>query len=89
MMDELHISSLVVHARPESVAVVSKAIGCLAGAEVHATDPAGKIVVTLETGDETEALVRLGQINALKGVLSATLVYHQIEDVAAVGEPGS
>lgn len=45
--DVVHISSVVVRARPERAAAVVAAIDCLTGAEVfHAQ--AGKIVVVLE-----------------------------------------
>lgn len=88
MTDELHISSLVVHARPERLAAVRAAIARLPGAEVHASNHQGKIVVTLETSNEGDVLTRLDQIGRIGGVLSAALVYHHVE-AAAPAEAGS
>ena len=79
MPAELHISSLVVHARPEALDAVQVGIDTMAGAEVHGRSPAGKIVVTLESPDEAGILERLADIRALPGVLSAALVFHQVD----------
>lgn len=79
MRAELHISSLLVHARPAAMAEVQAALAALAGVEVHGASPAGKLVVTLETASEGEILARLATIGALDGVLSTALVFHQIE----------
>jgi nitrate reductase NapD len=77
--DELHISSLVVHARPATLAAVCAAIARLPGADIHASNEQGKIVVTLETSSERDILMRLDQIGRVRGVMSAALVYHHVE----------
>ena len=76
---ENHISSLIVHARPELAASVASAVGALPGAEIHARDPIGKMVVTLESQSEFEIVQSLGAIQELPGVLSASLVFHHCE----------
>ena len=78
-MAEHHISSLVVHVRPECAPAATAAIAALAGAEIHAATPEGKLVVTLETGGTDEITRAITGINAIKGVLSAVLAFHQIE----------
>jgi nitrate reductase NapD len=88
MTGELHISSLVVHARPETLAAVRAAIARLPGAEVHGSNAHGKIVVTLETSSEGDILTRLDEIGRMRGVMSAVLVYHHVE-AAAPAEAGS
>lgn len=75
---EIHVSSLLVHARPADVDAISAALQAMAGVEIHGSS-AGKIVVTLETASEHEVVQRLGAISELPGVLSATLVYHHFE----------
>ena len=65
MTDELHISSLVVHAKPTTLAAVCAAIVRLPGAEIHASNDQGKIVVTLETSSEGDVLARLDQIGRM------------------------
>jgi nitrate reductase NapD len=76
---ECHISSIVVHARPAALVSVSAAIAALAGAEVHAVDPSGKLVVVVTTDSEGTIGDHLGAIGAMKGVLAASLVFHAIE----------
>jgi nitrate reductase NapD len=76
---EQHVSSLVVHVRPDRVSTATAAIAALTGAEVHAATPEGKLVVTLETGGTDEIMQALSDINAIQGVLSAVLAFHQVE----------
>lgn len=82
MIEELHIASLVVRCRPERIPALEHAIAALPGAEIAATDPAGKLVVTLESTTERVVADRLEEIGALPGVLSATLVFHHAEPAA-------
>ena len=81
MTDELHVSSLVVHGRPERLEAIRAELVRLAGIEVHAAAPTGKLVVTLETASEDEIVARLTTISLLDGVLSATLVFHHVEPI--------
>ncbi len=80
MSAEIHISSLVAHARPEGLESIETTIGSLEGAEVHGASAQGKLVVTLETVNEGEMLTRIDAINRIEGVLSVSLIYHQVED---------
>src|SRR5690606_7716645 len=74
----LHISSLLVHVRPEMLAAVKANLRQLDGLELHQESPQGKLVVVLETDHERQILTRIEQINALPGVLNAALVYHEL-----------
>ncbi len=76
---EAHISSLIVHVRPEYAAATTYDIARLPGVEIHPNDPSGKLVVTLETQGEFEIVQCLGAIQELPGVLSAALVFHHCE----------
>lgn len=82
MPDECHISSLVVHVRPERTAGIAEEIDRLAGAEVQPQAGAGKLVVTLETASTAEIVERLNAIHDLAGVISAALIYHHWEPVS-------
>ncbi|MBB4041767.1 nitrate reductase NapD [Microvirga flocculans] len=81
MSRECHISSLVVHSRPDRVASVVDGIGAIEGAEVHGGEEAGKLIVTLETETENQVVERVNAIQLLDGVLAATLVFHHFEPV--------
>jgi nitrate reductase NapD len=66
MADEVHTSSLIVQAMPETLPPVTACVRAMPGLEVHAVE-AGKMVVTLETADEGEIVARISEINLLNG----------------------
>ena len=51
----------------------------VAGVEVHAVSPEGKIIVTLEAEDDAAVIRSYEIITLLDGVLSAAMVYNQTE----------
>jgi periplasmic nitrate reductase NapD len=79
MPDAVHISSLVVHVRPDRCAALRAEIAALAGAEVHAGTEDGKLVVVLETQSEAETVARIAAINEMRGTIAASLIYHEID----------
>lgn len=78
---ELHISSMVVHAKSEHLAGVKKGIEQLPGTEIHGESENGKLVVVLETQDQGYITDTIEKINNLEHVLSTALVYHHIEQL--------
>ncbi|MCH4294600.1 chaperone NapD [Shewanella sp. 3B26] len=86
MTQEYHVTSLVVHAAPSQANTIARTIEILPGAEVHATSPEGKLVVTLEGSTQRAILDNVEAINALNGVLSSSLIYHQSEQEQQVSE---
>ena len=89
----MNISSAIVHARPGELAVVQAGLASLAGVEVHAISPEGKLIVTIETDDEGSNVATYERIGQLDGVLSAAMVYHQTEsepgmEVSVKADPG-
>jgi len=81
MTAECHISSLVVHSRPDRVQSILESLGSIEGAEVHGGADTGKLIVTLETDTESQVVERINAIQLLEGVLAATLVFHHFEPV--------
>lgn len=77
---EVHISSLVVHCRVEAIASVIEAINAMPGAEVPQHNEQGKLVVLLETTGQAGIMNHITDIEALPGVISSALVYHQIDN---------
>ena len=82
---EVHISSLVVHTRPEYLASVKKSIEQLPGAEIYGESDNGKLVVVLETLNQGFITDVIEKINNFEQVLGTALVYHQIEQLASSG----
>jgi periplasmic nitrate reductase NapD len=83
---EIHISSALVHVRPERTQELAQQITALGGADLHFAE-AGKIIVTLEAASSAAIADRLSEIGRLAGVLAATLVYHEVTTPEALGEP--
>ncbi len=77
--DEVHISSMVVHARPEYLQDVKNKIEHLPGTEIHGESACGKLVVVLESQTQTHITDVIEKIGDIEHVLTTALVYHQIE----------
>lgn len=81
----LHISSAVVSVLPKYLENVVKLLSALPEVEVHHRN-ASKVVIVLEGPDSGALGARLAEISGWDGVLSANMVYEQIDDPAAHGE---
>ena len=84
--DELHISSAVIHLRPERTQEVARTLAALPGTDVFYAH-GGKIIVTLESAATITITGQLDRIAQLEGVLATTLVYHEIALPEELGEP--
>ncbi|KJY76501.1 chaperone NapD [Vibrio nigripulchritudo] len=78
-LNEVHISSLVVHVSPQHLESVKTQISQLDSAEIYGDSPEGKIVLVLETENQGFITDTIDAINQLANVLNTVLVYHQIE----------
>ena len=78
-LNEVHISSLVVHVSPEHLDEIKPQIEAFENAEIYGDSPEGKIIVVLETENQGFITDTIDAINNLPNVLSTVLVYHQIE----------
>ncbi|PMH43276.1 nitrate reductase [Vibrio sp. 10N.286.49.B3] len=78
-LNEVHISSLVVHVTPEHLDQTKLSITAFKNAEIYGDSPEGKIIVVLETENQGYVTDTIDAINNLPNVLNTALVYHQIE----------
>ena len=83
---DVHISSIVVHVRPDHLQEVKNSIPCLPGAEIYGESADGKLVVVLETQKQGYISDVIDKISRYDGVLSAALVFHQIESSEILNE---
>lgn len=83
----LHIASLLVQARPQRLAEVAAWLGRQPGVELGAEDPAGKLVVVVESDAEAAILGLIDALQQRPGVLGAALIYHQVLDAADADQP--
>jgi nitrate reductase NapAB chaperone NapD len=74
------ISGIVVACRPEHLAGMTEAVNALPWAEVHYTDPDGRLVVTIEAGDIEQSMDRLKELQGLPRVLMAELAEFAVEN---------
>ncbi|MDT8990443.1 chaperone NapD [Curvibacter sp. APW13] len=80
--DEWHVAGIVVQAVPERADEIAAFVGSIADAEVHASGPTGKLVVTLEAPTSRAIAAHLESIQKTDGVLSAAMVYQRHESAA-------
>lgn len=81
----VHISSAVVSVLPRHRDNVRAALAALPDVEVHHQD-AAKIVIVLEGPDSGALGARLAEISGWNGVLSANMVFEQVENADALEE---
>jgi nitrate reductase NapD len=86
MDDVVHISSMIVSARPEDAMRVASCIAELPGVEVHATEN-GKILALAEAGSAGALGELLAAISTMERVLSANMVFECAELREVMDEP--
>ncbi|WP_019645415.1 chaperone NapD [Novispirillum itersonii] len=84
MTEELHISSIVVHCRPEHADALSRQILALNCEIAPTEDSHGRLIVLVERSTVRQVADVLDTLQALPGVLSALLVYHHAEPATAL-----
>jgi nitrate reductase NapD len=83
--DTIHISSAVVSVLPEHRDAVLRALAALPGVETHQSN-ASKIVIVMEAAESGILGGRLAEIASWQGVLSANMVFEQVERSADIGD---
>ncbi len=78
-MGAMTISGIVMACRSEDLQATASAVDALAWADVHYTDPRGRLVVTIEAADVDESIDRLKKLQSLPGVLTADLAQYCID----------
>jgi len=78
-LNEVHISSLIVHVPPSCLDKVKSQIEALEGTEIYGEGEEGKIIVVLETENQGFVTDIIDTINELPDVLNTALIYHHIE----------
>ncbi|MGY4368912.1 nitrate reductase NapD [Bradyrhizobium sp. LB1.3] len=81
----VHISSAVVSTLPHRQDEIVRKLADLPEVEVHHRSPS-KIVVVMEAADSGVLGSRLAEIATWPGVLSANMVFEQVEHSADIGD---
>jgi len=74
------VSGIVVACRPEHIAETAEVVNALPWAEVHYTDPQGRLVVIVEADDVEASMERLKELQRLPRVLMAELAEFVVEE---------
>jgi nitrate reductase NapD len=77
-MSDYNVCGVLVMARPDSALQVQAVLSAMQGVEVHANNN-GKLVVTVEGPNNRDFANRIQGFSDIRGVLSTSLVYHEIE----------
>lgn len=81
----IHISSAVVSVLPERRNEVLRALAAMPDVEIHQRDER-KIVIVMEAAESGIIGARLAEIACWQGVLSANMVFEQVERSADIGD---
>ncbi|KRR17239.1 hypothetical protein CQ14_12695 [Bradyrhizobium lablabi] len=81
----IHISSAVVSVLPKHRDDVLQALAALPDVEIHQRDDR-KIVIVMEAAESGILGGRLAEIACWQGVLSANMVFEQVERSADIGD---
>ena len=76
----VHVTSLIVQVQPDKMAEVRQKIMEIENAELSVNNDI-KLVVVIEGPSQKSLMDDISIINAMPGVLSATMVYHQSEEL--------
>lgn len=83
MSETVHVSSLLVSAKPDFLAQVTMDIERIEIADIAHAGDNGKVIVTLETENESQIVQALTDIQLIEGVVSAALVFHQVDEFSS------
>ena len=75
----MDISNVIVSAKTEDGASVRSLLEATPGVEVHTVAEDGRMIVTIEADTEKDTVRIYELINQMPGVLSVSMVYHQVE----------
>ena len=75
----MNISSAIVYAKSGQEPALRKRLSQLPGVEVHGATDDGKMIVTIETENDRNAIDTYGAIERLDGVLSVSMIFQQTE----------
>jgi periplasmic nitrate reductase NapD len=83
--DIVHISSAVVSVLPKHLDEVLRKLAALPDVETHQSN-ALKIVIVMEAAESGIMGGRLAEIASWQGVLSANMVFEQVDRLADIGD---
>ena len=77
-MSEIHIASMIIHVLPAHLHALTAWVETQSDLEVRLSSPEGKVVLVIERPHQQEILGVIDDAEQQPGVLSCTLVYHEV-----------
>lgn len=86
-MNEIHISSLVIHILPANLSSAIEKFSQCENLEVCAADDtSGKVVALIETDSMWKIKAMMSEFERYSGVLSVAMIYHHVESHQSLQE---
>lgn len=82
----MNICSVIVNAKPENAPRIRDVLQEMEGVDVFGGVEEGKIIATIEDGGEKALADKMAAMNDIKGVINATMIYHQEASDTAMEE---
>ena len=80
-MSEYNLCSLLVHTRSDEMDQVRQVLQQQQGVEVHANTEDGRLIVTVEAENRKQVAQQIMDIQQIKGVYSAAMIYQFSDDI--------
>lgn len=77
--EEWQVASMVIQCLPEKLAATCAALSAIDAVSIPENDSRGKMVALIEARGESALMEAISNIESTAGVISANLVYHQID----------
>ena len=79
--DVMSVCGVMVQVIPEKMPEIEPRLLEIPGLEIHGMSDAGKVVVTVESDNYKETGERISDLQNVKGVLSAAMIYQHTEEL--------
>jgi len=76
-----HIASVLVQAWPEKIPEIESHLTKIPGVESHGSSTRGKLILSIESENDAGLVDAISKIEATDGVITASLVYHHMEEI--------
>jgi periplasmic nitrate reductase NapD len=80
IVETMNVCSVVVYTKPERSGAVTTKLEEFNGVEVHGGQEEGKLVVTVEGGDDDKLADTMAAFNDVDGVINTVMIYHYCGD---------
>lgn len=85
-MPQCHIASMVIYCKPENMEMLAEVCGAMVDSTVYRDARDTAFVLVVERSSDGALHKTMDQLNALKGIINVSLVYHHCDTEASLSE---